>query len=313
MLYTFTDNKLGQIEIEQYQSIKDKGQLCVGVMKADDIKASYKELGISEYAITKYISNARLFYGNIEVHDEFTYGMINVIDVLSLDEIRRHVGFIFQKNLFILISFSDDDFDTMIRQSAHHIYGQVTMEKVLSSIFERMIAKGNEEIKFTEGIISSMENQVEKKNVDKEINSEIFSLRNRIAMLKEFSMQLMDIGEALEDNDNNLLETDDMKHLKNFTRKAERIKERAFMLDESLIHLREVVDTVLNYKLNNTMNVLTLVTIIVEPIGIVAGWYGMNFINMPELTWKYGYLYVIGLNLAISLGILSFFKRKKIL
>ena len=54
-----------------------------------------------------------------------------------------------------------------------------------------------------------------------------------------------------------------------------------------------------------------MVTIIFQPLTLIVGWYGMNFTNMPELGWKFGYLYVILLCLAVAGAILYYFKKKK--
>lgn len=40
---------------------------------------------------------------------------------------------------------------------------------------------------------------------------------------------------------------------------------------------------------NRVMKLLTIVTTIFMPLSLIAGWYGMNFSNMPELQWTYGY------------------------
>ena len=58
------------------------------------------------------------------------------------------------------------------------------------------------------------------------------------------------------------------------------------------------------------MKILTIVTTIFLPLSPVAGWYGMNFINMPELTWKYGYPAVIGISVLVVLICLWIMKKK---
>ena len=55
----------------------------------------------------------------------------------------------------------------------------------------------------------------------------------------------------------------------------------------------------------------TVVTTIFLPLSPVAGWYGMNFRNMPELTWKYGYIAVIAFSILIVLICLFIMKKKK--
>jgi magnesium transporter len=53
-----------------------------------------------------------------------------------------------------------------------------------------------------------------------------------------------------------------------------------------------------------------LITVITTPLMMIGTWYGMNFKNMPELNWRYGYPMAIGLTVAASLGAIWYFKRK---
>ena len=64
-------------------------------------------------------------------------------------------------------------------------------------------------------------------------------------------------------------------------------------------------------KMNEVMKVLTIIATIFIPVTFVAGIYGMNFENMPELKWPFGYLFVWMIILAIGLCMLYYFRRKK--
>jgi magnesium transporter len=59
------------------------------------------------------------------------------------------------------------------------------------------------------------------------------------------------------------------------------------------------------------MKTLTIVTSIFIPLSFIAGIYGMNFSNMPELATKYGYFVVLGIMLLLIIGMLLFFKKQK--
>ncbi len=70
----------------------------------------------------------------------------------------------------------------------------------------------------------------------------------------------------------------------------------------------------LNGKKNNdVMRLLTVISMFFLPLTFVVGVYGMNFRNMPELDWKYGYIGVWLLMLVTVVWIFWWFKRKKIL
>ena len=54
--------------------------------------------------------------------------------------------------------------------------------------------------------------------------------------------------------------------------------------------------------MNRIMTVLTVVTVIFMPLTLIVGWYGMNFVYMPELHWRYSYLVVFIVSALILIG-----------
>ncbi len=93
-------------------------------------------------------------------------------------------------------------------------------------------------------------------------------------------------------------------------------------------HTIQVVETVESYRdmvsgmfdtylssvsnrMNEVMKVLTIIATIFIPVTFVAGVYGMNFHHMPELSWRWGYPAVLLIMLAVGLGMIAYFKRKR--
>ncbi len=78
--------------------------------------------------------------------------------------------------------------------------------------------------------------------------------------------------------------------------------------------LVDVYLSMLGHRTNEIMRVLTLVATIFIPLTFVAGIYGMNFdtahpLNLPELGWRYGYLWFWGVSLVAAAGLLWMFRR----
>ncbi|MCD6018714.1 MAG: magnesium transport protein CorA [Bacteroidetes bacterium] len=93
-------------------------------------------------------------------------------------------------------------------------------------------------------------------------------------------------------------------------------------------HVTRIIDTVETYrdllsgimdiylstnanKMNEVMKVLTIMSSIFIPVTFIAGVYGMNFDNMPELHTRNGYFITWGVMLTIIFGLMIYFKRKK--
>ncbi len=75
-------------------------------------------------------------------------------------------------------------------------------------------------------------------------------------------------------------------------------------------------------RMNEIMKVLTIMSTIFIPLTFIAGVYGMNFqrgtppdpaapLNMPELYWRFGYLFALGMMVVTALGMLVFFRRRR--
>ncbi len=68
-------------------------------------------------------------------------------------------------------------------------------------------------------------------------------------------------------------------------------------------------------RMNEIMKVLTVIATVFIPLSFIAGVYGMNFDraspwNMPELGWRWGYAFALGVMAAVALVLLGYFRRK---
>lgn len=64
-------------------------------------------------------------------------------------------------------------------------------------------------------------------------------------------------------------------------------------------------------RMNEVIKVLTVFTALFMPLTFVVGVYGMNFARMPELDWRWGYAAVWGVMVLITLGLLTWFRRRR--
>ncbi|MGB0391632.1 MAG: magnesium/cobalt transporter CorA [Salibacteraceae bacterium] len=79
---------------------------------------------------------------------------------------------------------------------------------------------------------------------------------------------------------------------------------------EMLTNVMDLYQSGVANKMNQVMQFLTIVSTVFIPLTFLAGIYGMNFKNMPELEWVNGYYLTLGIMVLITGGMLWYFKRK---
>ena len=142
------------------------------------------------------------------------------------------------------------------------------------------------------------------------------SEREGITVKYQIDKKIIKASNAKSDSeDNSIVEVitnqEDCSLFMLFSDRVERLAEDTKVLRELALQILEIYQTQINSRQNKVMQFLTVVTTIFTPLTLITGWYGMNFVNMPELHNAYGYFIVIGVSLVIIWGGIWYFKKKK--
>ena len=186
-----------------------------------------------------------------------------------------------------------------------------TPKQLLLRIMEHMIEEDTL-------YFSHMESELDK--LEEEIsggagrNNNFFtSLTKHRQKLSEFNIyyeQMIDIGELFSTCDFYQSEQD-TQGWDRFMHRVERLQNHVHLLRENVLQIRELYQSMQDARQNKTMAIITIVTTIFLPLTLITGWYGMNFVYMPELQWRYGYFAVIIGALIIVIAEFIYFKKKK--
>lgn len=129
-------------------------------------------------------------------------------------------------------------------------------------------------------------------------------LRRTLIPLREVINALMRGDYSMFDNDLRLYIRDAYDHMLQLVESLEASRDMVWgMMD---VHL-----SFQSNRLNQQMRLLTVITVIFMPLTLLTGIYGMNFDNMPELHWHYGYFILLGVMATIIISLLVFFNRRK--
>ena len=122
--------------------------------------------------------------------------------------------------------------------------------------------------------------------------------------------QLSDMGETLQQNAARHQTEQEALLFGLFCEKAGRLYDMVQTLKEYSMQLREMHQTQIDIRQNEIMKVLTIVTTLFMPLTLIAGWYGMNFAHMPELTAPGGYGIICVVCLLLIAVEIWIFKKK---
>lgn len=311
MLYCLQP-ELREIDISEYSP----DMLVAGYITAEQLELCRSRFGLSESAVAECFADKDNYRNTVDVYEDHMFALINIVDAKNVFQHSDKVAFFIKRNLILVCTLYDEDdstkklFDSALRRFKPDA---VTMEKMLYGILEGTISDDVMALADMEFEISTMEGDVIAKQVEDDFDTQIYEKKRELLILRNYYEQLIDIGESLEENENGVFEDGALHYFAVFTAKAERLSTNVQMLRDALTQLREAHQSLMDYNLNRVMKILTIVTVIFLPLTLLAGWYGMNFTHMPELSSPYGYIGVIVASVVIVVGSILWFRSKKML
>jgi len=312
MLYEFSDT-LGQIDLEQLND----NRLTTGVVNLDELTEAFRaHIGFGQGLMEECEKTEGRFRSAVDMADEYLFAVVSVREITDDSDARDRIGLFVKKNLMLIVSLRDDDgsipvsLDETVRRLN---LKTVSLERLICAFFERLLSRDGSDLERFDHRVAEMEDQIEDNSTGKTFNSEVLSLRRELLMIRNYYEQLLDLFDAMLENEADLFAAKQLYHFRTARDKIARLSANAQLLRDSLVQVREAYMAALDYSANRIMKVFTVVTTIFLPLTLIVGWYGMNFKYMPELSSRFGYPAVILLSvLGIVLSLL-FFKKRRLL
>lgn len=307
MFYRF-DEQVKEIRVSE---ISDEG-LYAGFISSEEL-TKYQELfGFGENTVEDCRTAGKSFRSNVEVYPEYTFTELRIFDP-TYPEMDDCLALFIKKNLFLVVNVLDEDDSTahtLERALRRFQPKTMTLEKLIYSFIDELISGDVNDLEMLGDAISEMEERVLQEESE-DLDREILDLKKKLQRMHNLYEQYLDILETLDADENGLFQEEHLLYITNLDKRITRFREDADTQSSYLDHLQDAYFSRLDMKMNQTMKHLTVLTTIFFPLTIIVGWYGMNFQSMPEFLWKYGYLYVILLSVAVVLLLLWIAKKKK--
>lgn len=301
------ENELIEIPFE---SINDSF-LTIGFISGDELDTIKEELDFSDSSVERCKKANPLFRTEVEVYGNYTFTELRVPNGSGDDD---YIAMFLKKNLILIVDIFDRDGSTLsiFRRVVDRFPAEkINAAKVVCAFMESLVSDSGAIIERSRNELVAMEERIINNKADDEFNIELLDIKKDLLKFNNYYEQLLDIAETLSDNDNDIFLEEEVIYVTNLQNKLQRIVNDIDSLENSADHIGDAYSSSLDLKLNHSMKVFTVITTIFFPLTIIVGWYGMNFVNMPELHWKYGYLAVIALSAAVVITMVLIGKKRK--
>ncbi|WP_302952639.1 magnesium transporter CorA family protein [Holdemania filiformis] len=286
------------------------GHLTVGFISEDQLHALAAEAGL-HLAVPE--ERESLMRNAVSVSEEAFWCVLHLINPGRILGQRDRIGLLILKNCFLVVDLYDEDDSTgeAVQRMLQTLRPEkATLPRLVAGFFREILIQDPDIHEDLEMQIDALEKEVFDARAP-HFRQQTLQLGKELLTLNRYYEQLININEHLEENSNDLFAEDELRSFALLNERMLRYRDNVQLLRDRLTQAQQSYQAQLDYQLNKSMKTLSLVTTICLPLSLIAGWYGMNFTAMPELKWRYGYLYVIGLSAAVVSLVIILLKRKK--
>jgi magnesium transporter len=219
----------------------------------------------------------------------------------TIPELSNKIAFFYNADKIITIHRNAFDFLQKIEQDFSK------PEDLLLYMIRKMVLTYQAPFNELDEQIDEFEKNIVLKNYSTITLVDLYYLKAQTRITKKLLLIFQDVINQLEVSKENKTSLQDIK---------DRLLNLILNYDEVLDSANSLLNTyhsVNAQKTNNTMKLLTIFSAFFLPLSFIAGVYGMNFENMPELKWPLGYFLIVAVMALVATIIFIWFKRKKII
>lgn len=158
--------------------------------------------------------------------------------------------------------------------------------------------------------MDELEEQIVQEKANQQTLATLYKLKRELSFIRRTIFPLRDMLTVLVREESALIQRGTLPFLHDLADHVNQIVETLDSYRELITGLMDVYYSIVNNRMNSVMKTLTIVSAIFIPLTFIAGIYGMNFENMPELKTQTGYFWVLFSMVVIAVGEIIYFRRR---
>lgn len=245
--------------------------------------------------------------------------LIVILKILEFDETTQklnseQISLILNESYVITLQEQSGDYFDPIRERIRKSTGRLRRkgaDYLAYALLDAIVDSYLINIELLGTLIEKTESQIFVAKPQKGLIEEVYKHKTEVNFMRKNIRPVKEIVHRLIDNEPGFIAEENLKYFNDLddliTQATETIEIYQIMLNDQM----NIYHASLDSKANEIMKVLTIFSAFFIPLSFVAGVYGTNFDNLPELHFKYGYLYFWSLLLSIVVVLAVYFRRRK--
>ena len=176
-------------------------------------------------------------------------------------------------------------------------------------VFDNLASFYSDTLEELESAIEALAESIELHPKEEQL-SEIVPMRKTAYTYKKLLRALSYVGDQVLLDENKFFDDSQLRLFRDVDTRLAKLYDFADNLYAMSNDLLNLYDSKVSAQMTETVKKLTILTLFFGPPTVLAGIYGMNFLHMPELDWRFGYPWALGLMVVISATIYLILKKK---
>jgi magnesium transporter len=247
----------------------------------------------------------------------FENNILVILKMVSNDEsgrlISEQVSILLGKNYVLAIQEQPGDLFDPIRDRIKNSIGRIRSMKADYLAYALLDIIIDNYLVVLEGVSEDIEDlEMLLINDSEDFDTkDVHNLKMQLSYLRKVAWPMRELAHSISKAESELIRPESRIFYADMYDHTVRVLETTETLREISNGVSELHIANISLKMNEIMQTLTIISTIFIPLTFIAGIYGMNFENMPELKWQYGYFGVIGIMLVIAVLMVRLFRRRR--
>ena len=333
LIYTGSEETQTQIELFQYnkldssavkakslQDLKDKfskGHVnwvsVTGFSDIELIASLGKHFGIHQLTLEDILNVNQL--PKFEEHDQYFFLTMKLLDISEegQDLQLSHFSMVVRDNCLITFAERKHPLFVHAENLIKNKLIQVKNERIdylVYRIMDTIVDYYQQTLEWFTDRLTELEFELIEKPSKRHIQT-IMIYKKKWLVIRKYINPLKELMRKMMYTDHGFFKSTSDQYINDLQDHLQSTYQTVEVLRETLDNLMDLYNSTVSNKMNEVMQVLTIVSTIFIPITFIAGVYGMNFENMPELGWRYGYIGTLTIMLLTGISMTIYMKRKR--